>query len=152
MENHIITEEEMRKVCAWRYEGKYGIYDLPSYEIMCKRQMGFCKSGAREHYRAYCQDGEIIGFTNILEEKTEVFIGIGVKPDKCGQGYGRQILLEAYRLSKSLYPGKPLYLQVRTWNQRAVNCYKRAGFRIDGKPFTLVTGIGEGRFYRMVRE
>lgn len=152
MENHIITEEEMRRVCTWRYEGKYRIYDLPSYEIMQKLRMGFFKPGARENYRAFCMDGEVIGFTNIQEENKEVFIGIGVRPDKCGQGLGRQILQEAYRISKSRWPEKPLYLHVRTWNQRAVNCYKKAGFRIDGKPFTLETGIGEGRFYRMVRE
>ena len=152
MEQHIITEDEMRQVCAWRYEGKYRIYDLPPFEVMQKRQMGFCKPGAAKNYRAFCQNGELLGFVNIQEQTAEVFVGIGVKPELCGRGYGRQILTEAYHISKSLYPGKPLYLHVRTWNQRAVNCYKKAGFRIDGKPFAVMTAIGEGRFYRMVRE
>ncbi len=152
MENHVITEDEMRQVCTLRYEGKYGIYDLPDYEIMLKRQMGFCKPGARENYRAFCLDGEVIGFVNIQEESKEIFIGVGIRPDQCGRGYGRQILQETCRIAKLRCPAKPLYLHVRTWNQRAVNCYKKAGFRLDGRPFTLATGIGEGRFYRMVRE
>lgn len=152
MENHITTEKEMRQICTWHYEGRYGIYDLPPFEIMRKNQMGFCKPDAAKNYRVFCENGEILGFVNLQEEQTEVFVGIGVKPELCGRGYGSQILTDACRIAGTLYPGKPLYLQVRTWNQRAVNCYKKAGFRIDGKPYTMVTGIGEGRFYRMVKE
>ena len=54
--------------------------------------------------------------------------------------------------SKKLYPNKPLYLEVRTWNTRAVKCYEKAGFRIDGQAYELTTGIGTGTFYRMIRE
>lgn len=55
-------------------------------------------------------------------------------------------------ISKKLYPNKPLYLEVRTWNIRAVKCYQKAGFRIDGQAYELTTGIGTGTFYRMIRE
>jgi len=43
------------------------------------------------------------------------------------------MLLITYEISKKLYPDKPLYLEVRTWNIRAVKCYQKAGFRIDGQ-------------------
>lgn len=49
-------------------------------------------------------------------------------------------------ISKKLYPNKPLYLEVRTWNIRAVKCYQKAGFRIDGQAYELTTGIGTGTF------
>ena len=55
-------------------------------------------------------------------------------------------------LSQRLYPGKPMYLEVRTWNTRAVRCYEKAGFRVVGKPVKRVTLSGEGTFYHMVRE
>ena len=87
----------------------------------------------------------------LLEEETEVFIGIGVNPDLCGKHYGRRMLMRAYEISKERYPNKPLYLEVRTWNTRAVKCYERAGFKIDGEPYELTTGIGTGTFYRMTR-
>ena len=52
----------------------------------------------------------------------------------------------ACALSRRLFPGKPLYLEVRTWNTRAVRCYQKAGFRIDGEPIRQTTSLGEGLF------
>lgn len=66
-----------------------------------------------------------IRFVNILEKKEEVFIGIGVNPDLCNKHYGQRMLLITYEISKKLYPNKPLYLEVRTWNIRAVKCYQK---------------------------
>ena len=78
-----------------------------------------------------------------------MFFGIGVNPACCGRGYGQQMTRTACEISQSLFPGKPLYLEVRTWNARAVRCYERAGFRIDGAPIRQTTSLGEGTFYRM---
>jgi ribosomal-protein-alanine N-acetyltransferase len=55
-------------------------------------------------------------------------------------------------LSQRLYPGKPMYLEVRTWNTRAVRCYEKAGFRVVGEPVKRVMLSGEGTFYHMVRQ
>ena len=57
----------------------------------------------------------------------------------------------AAEISKKRYPNKPLYLEVRTWNTRAIKCYEKAGFQIDGEPYALTTGIGTGMFYRMTK-
>ena len=70
----------------------------------------------------------------------------------CNKHYGQRMLLITYEISKKLYPNKPLYLEVRTWNIRAIKCYQKAGFRIDGQAYELTTGIGTGTFYRMIRE
>ena len=92
----------------------------------------------------------MVGYTNILEERQAVFIGIGVRPDLCGQGYGQQMMKLAQTISQTLYPGKPLYLEVRSWNRRAIRCYEKAGFVAQGEPFVQRTPIGEGEFIRMV--
>ena len=93
---------------------------------------------------------QLVGFFNLIDEETEVFFGIGVAPDCCNKGYGREICEEALELSRESYPGKTIYLEVRTWNSRAVKCYEKAGFSIDGEPIKQTTSIGEGVFYRMV--
>lgn len=149
--NHPIIESEKREICSWQYPGEYAIYSLPPYEEMLQRQMGFCNPDKERNFRVWYDGSRLVGFTNLLEEEQEVFVGIGVHPKCCNQGYGRLILEEACKLSKEFFPGKPLYLEVRSWNQRAVRCYQRAGFRIDGDAFTQRTSIGVGTFFRMVR-
>lgn len=150
--NHILNDVEKHEICSWKYADEYEIYNLPSYEIMQAKQVGFLNPAREQNYRAFYDGDCMVGFVNILEEEKEVFIGIGVNPSHCGKHYGQHILKEAYIISKSLYPSKPLYLDVRTWNKRAINCYQKAGFEIDGEPFEQKTGSGLGTFYRMVKE
>lgn len=147
-----LSEQEKMEICSWKYDKEYEIYNLPSYEEMKEKGLGFMNPKSEKHYRGYIDDEVLVGFTNILEEEHEVFIGIGVNPKLCNKGYGQLILNESYKLSKQLYPNKPLYLEVRTWNKRAINCYKKAGFKIVGDPFEMKTGIGLGTFYRMIRK
>lgn len=149
MEVRPLTEEDQRAICEWRYPGEYAVYNLPSWEEMQRRQMGFANPDQVQHYHGFREAGTLMGFVNLLEEETEVFIGIGVEPSRCGQHYGRQILRQAVRMAGQLYPGKPLYLEVRTWNQRAVRCYEQAGFRVEGEAFQQTTPAGTGTFYRM---
>lgn len=149
--NHVLTEAEKHEICSWKYPDEYEIYNLPSYEIMQAKQVGFLNPAREQNYRVFYDGDVLIGFVNILEEEKEVFIGIGVNPSHCGKRYGQHILKEAYAISKSLYPSKPLYLEVRTWNKRAINCYLKAGFEIVGEPFEQKTGSGVGTFYRMVK-
>ena len=149
---HNTTEIEKREICTWKYEGAYEIYNLPPYEEMMFKNIGFCNDKKAKNFYSFIDGSILVGFVNILEKKKEVFIGIGVKPDVCNNGYGQRMLDIAYKISKNLYPDKPLYLEVRSWNKRAINCYKRAGFAVDGEPFERTTSIGTGLFYRMVHQ
>lgn len=146
-----LTEEDKRQICAWKYHGEYEIYNLPTYEEMRIQQTGFMNPEKEKNFLAFLDHDVLVGFVNILEEETEVFIGISVNPDHCDKHYGRRMLKHAYEISKTRYPDKPLYLEVRTWNIRAVKCYEKAGFQIEGEPFELTTGIGTGMFYRMTK-
>ena len=146
------TDADKQEICGWRYEGEYAIYDLPSYEEMEQMQMGFMNPQKEQNFYVFLDGNAIAGFVNIAEEETEVFIGVGAAPHLCGKGYGCQMLLDAYEISKSLYPEKPLYLEVRSWNERAIRCYQKAEFRIDGEAFAQKTHIGTGMFYRMIRK
>lgn len=149
--HHPLTDNHKQEICAWQYEGEYAVYNLPPYETMAERNTGFMHPDREQNFHGFSEDGQLIGFVNILEKPTGISIGIGVHPDKCNQGYGRQILKQTIQIAQEKYPGKPLCLEVRTWNQRAIRCYQRAGFAIDGEPFEQVTGMGKGTFYRMTK-
>ena len=152
LENQIMTEEEKQIVCSWKYPDEYALYNLPSYDEMKAKKMGFMNPDSAKNYYSFYDKDVYVGFVNILEESEEVFIGIGTNPDYCNKGYGQQMLQSAYEFSKKLYPAKPLYLVVREWNKRAIHCYEKAGFTIDGSAYQLETSIGVGTFYRMTRK
>lgn len=144
------TEEEKILITEWKYEGEYSVYNAEPYEEQKKKGFGF--ANPQNHFYSFYDEKKLIGFINLYEEKTEVFFGIGVKPEECGKGYGSQMTETACKISRRLFPGKPLYLEVRTWNQRAVRCYEKAGFHIVGEPIRQTTSAGEGVFYHMIRE
>ena len=146
-----MTEEDKRQICAWKYQGEYAVYNLPSYEEMSAQKIGFLNPETENNYLAFLDGERLVGFVNILEEDTEVFIGLGVDLDCCGRHYGRKILAAAGEISRKRCPEKPMYLEVRTWNTRAIRCYEKAGFRIEGEPYELTTGIGKSTFYRMTK-
>lgn len=87
LNNHILTDAEKREICSWKYSGEYEIYNLPSYEIMQAKLIGFLNPAREQNYRAFYDGDCLVGFVNIKEEETEVFVGIGVKPELCSRGY-----------------------------------------------------------------
>lgn len=150
LEYHKTAEEEKYAICEWKYDGEYAIYNTMPYEEQAARRCGF--ADPKNDFYSFYDGGQLVGYINLVEEATEVFFGIGVHPAFCGRGYGRKITQIARGLSRRLYPKKPLYLEVRTWNLRAVKCYEKCGFRVVGEPVVQTTPIGEGVFYRMVAD
>jgi len=149
--SHKLTEEEKKIICDWKYEGNYEIYNMPSYEEMYEKKWGFCNPKNEDKYKAYYDENKFVGFTNAHEEETEVFIGIGANPAYCSSGHGHKMLHILCEECRVKYPTKPLYLEVRTWNERAIACYKKVGFEIVGEAYELETGLGKGLFYRMIK-
>lgn len=150
--HHILTDSEKRAICAWKYPGEYAVYDMPPYAVMSLWKMSFMNPAREKNFRAFYDGDILVGFVNIKEEDERVCIALGVHPDLCGRGYGRQMLKDACEIAKALYPEKSLYLEVRTWNRRAIRCYQKAGFAIEGEPYEMETLSGKSMFYRMTRE
>ncbi|URZ17901.1 GNAT family N-acetyltransferase [Clostridium felsineum] len=49
---------------------------------------------------------------------------------------------------KKVYPNKLIVLEVRAFNERAVKCYKKAGFKLK-ETYKKDTPLGQGEFIRM---
>lgn len=139
------TEELAKEITTWTYKGDYDIYNLPSWDEVVKKQISLCKKEKRENFIGYLNsENNLIGFVNLLDEGESVFFGIGVKPEYCGIGIGKQIMRMALDECKKKYPRKPIVLEVRSWNERAVKCYESQGFKIvDSKQQETYLGVGE---------
>lgn len=147
-----VGEKEIRELCSWHYPGKYAVYDLPSYEQCKIEKMAFTDPHRRTQYHAYYEGEVMVAFTNITKKEEGVFIGIGVHPNHCNEGYGQNVLHLVDVYCAKHYPTLPLYLDVRVFNHRAIACYEKAGYVIQGRVFYMDTPKGKAAFYRMVKE
>lgn len=144
-----LTEKHAKEIAAWKYEGKYQIYNLPEWETMIKDNYSLCDEIKRNRFTSYINEkNELVGFINLLDEGETIFFGIGINPKYCNQGIGKIITKLALNKSKIKFPNKPVILEVRTWNNRAINCYKSQGFEIVEKKYQK-TYVGKGEFYVM---
>ena len=136
--NHKTTEAEKKIIVEWKYADEYSIYDCSlSFEEMKRKHCMF--ANAQNHFTPSLNNGILIGFMNLNKEDQRVFFGIGVHPDCCGNGYGSEMTAITCQLCRELFRNKPLYLEVRDWNRRAIQCYLNAGFQIDGESFEQKT-------------
>ncbi|MPM66660.1 hypothetical protein SDC9_113570 [bioreactor metagenome] len=144
-----LSEEQAKEISEWKYSGEYSIYNLPSWDEMVEENYSMTDAVRRARYIGYVdKDGQLVGFVNLLDEGDSVFFGIGINPNCCNKGMGKIITKMALEESEKRFPNKPVVLEVRTWNKRAVNCYKSQGFEIV-ETKQQETYIGFGEFYVM---
>ena len=48
-----LSEDAKRQICAWKYGGEYDLYNLPSYEEMQVRQIGFMNPQREKNYYGF---------------------------------------------------------------------------------------------------
>lgn len=146
------TEELAKEVTTWKYEGDYEIYNLPSWDEVLKKQISLCREEKRKNFIGYVnEENNLVGFINLVDEGDSVFLGIGVKPKYCGFGIGKQIIKMALDECKKRYKNKPIILEVRSWNKRAINCYESQGFKVINIK-KQETYVGFGEFFVMKYE
>ena len=144
-----LTEIQAKEISNWKYNGEYSIYNLPSWEKMLQENYSLCDDAKRERYMGFLnEDMKLVGFVNLLDQGDSVFLGIGVNPKVCGIGIGKLITNMALIESQNKFPNKPVVLEVRTWNKRAVSCYKSQGFRVISTK-EQETKLGLGEFFVM---
>ena len=147
LQYHKITEEEKYLISEWKYREPYSIYNNIPYIEQLKNHQGF--ADLQNNYYSYYDGEKLVGYTNLKEREADVFLGIGVNPEYCDQGYGQQIVKMACVLSHKQYPDTKISIEVRSWNIRAIKCYEKAGFNISDVPVVKTTPIGQGEFYIM---
>ncbi|MBW6410623.1 GNAT family N-acetyltransferase [Clostridium sp. YB-6] len=124
-----LIEEHAKQISKWKYCNEYAVYNLPNWENMIKENYALCDKLKRKQFTSYINNqNEIIGFINLHPEENFVFFGIGINPKYCNKGLGKEITKLALNQCKSKFPNRPVVLKVRTWNKRAINCYKSQGF------------------------
>lgn len=145
-----MDEDRAHAIAGWHYEGIYAFYDIEQdvedlEELLDPRSW-------HDHYYAVTDDqGGLIGFFCFEQEKQVVVIGLGLRPDLTGRGWGQVFLESGLEFAREKYRPATFMLSVATFNQRAINVYRKVGFE-DVEVYVSETNGGPCEFLRMARE
>jgi ribosomal protein S18 acetylase RimI-like enzyme len=126
-----MNEEYARQITEWNYEGEYSDYNLPSYEECKNKKYGMTREDRWNNYIVYTINNEVVFYSNMKEmDNNKLYIGVGLKPKYCGKGLGNFFLNDSINEMKKIYPERTFFLEVRSWNKRAIKSYEKLGFKI----------------------
>lgn len=145
-----LSEEQAKEICKWRYDGEYSIYNFSDWDTVEKNGWDLSVESVRKsEFVSVLLDNELAAYGRISLKVNKAFIGIGLKPSLCGKGYGSNIMGLLIEECKRRFPNKIIALEVRSFNKRAINCYKSIGFEIRDKYIKKTLNNSEDEFYYM---
>ncbi|WP_409343489.1 GNAT family N-acetyltransferase [Paenibacillus sp. MBLB4367] len=146
-----MNEADGLAICGWRYEPPYDIYAWEPWEMMVAGGKEFADPEIRKAQYASVDDegGELIGFAQFFPLVGVTRLGLGLRPDRCGQGRGLAFVQEIVAEAKRRTPDHEIDLEVLVWNDRARKVYEKAGFRITDT-YERGTPTGTAEFHCMV--
>lgn len=125
-----MTESDARTLCDWRYPPPYDVYRWPAWEQMAAEGREFADREIRAaQYRSVVdENGDLAAYVQLFPLDRAIRLGLGLRPDLCGIGLGKDVVLLAAREARRLRPEAEIDLEVETWNSRAIKVYEKAGF------------------------
>lgn len=140
-EVRITTEQDIFEICNWRYEEPYDVYNYPEFEILREQEWGILFKETREReFLSLYKNRELIGNFRFIENEKNVILGLSLKPDFCGQGFGSKFMRIILKEYNNRFEDKNLILKVREFNKRAIKLYKNSGFIIIGSEIRNING------------
>jgi RimJ/RimL family protein N-acetyltransferase len=135
---------------TWRYPPPYEIYSLQPEDVdeLLDPVMGYVAvvddddQGALAGFFCFGSSARVPG-----GERTELYadeacdIGLGLRPDLTGRGYGAAFVNAGIDYAIAHNRPVALRLSVAAFNQRAIHVYERAGFTPVGRCVSPVGGV-----------
>lgn len=137
MEKYLLKQLEKdtaKEICTWKYKKPYDIYNLLDTEIVAMSNWDIAmEEEHKKEFVAIYDDKDMIAYGRINKESDGVYLGLGLRPNRCGVGMGSHITKLLTNEAVRRYPDSKIVLEVRTFNIRAIKCYEKAGFEINKK-------------------
>lgn len=132
-----MTGELAAKIAAWEYPGEYAVYNWdegsPVDELLDGSSYALLNS-ARE-LAGFYQFGAGARIPTVEEgaySDGPLDIGLGLRPDLCGLGFGEPFVQCGIRLAREELGACAVRLTVAGFNIRARRVYERCGFKTVG--------------------
>jgi len=129
-----MTKEYAQQISSWKYDGIYSFYDHNDSNIngyMDGTHFACVNNGGDLiGYFCYGNDARIPTLEDNVYDEDFLDVGLGLRPDLCGKGYGLPFFLEGLNYGQMRYKTKNFRLSVAVFNERAIKLYTNAGFYI----------------------
>lgn len=158
-----LTRSDALALLEWHYAEPYAVYNLGSEYV--EEILVDLLDPRSPYYAARDEQGELVGFINVgtsalvwdagepgvfIEQEPRVSaLGLGLRPDLTGRGFGISFVEAALTFIKTRFAPHQMRLFVLAWNERAIRVYERAGFQ-RVRAFTQTNRFGSREFVEMV--
>lgn len=127
-----MNEQAAKEICSWKYPNEYSVYNMGSWDNVVKQNWAITNELKRqEQFRSIYEKEELIGYFRFRLIDDVINIGLGMKPELCGHGNGKEFL--TFILNTKELKDKKIELEVREFNKRAIKSYEQVGFKIIRK-------------------
>lgn len=123
------------EISCWAYPGEYNIYSFePSEEGIEELLCGDYVACLDENetligYFCFGASAQIPTVENFDYSEDKLDLGLGLRPDLCGKGFGQEFMGLGLEYAKKMFPASSLRLTVAAFNQRAISLYQKLGFK-----------------------
>jgi RimJ/RimL family protein N-acetyltransferase len=133
------SAETFADMAVWRYEAPYDFYDGDQDPPL----------NPERYFAAVGDDGALVGFYYFEDRGNVLEIGLGLRPELTGRGLGGEFLRKGLEFGRSQYQPGQVVLNVAAFNGRAIEVYRRAGFRETGRHMRTFARWGDVEFVEM---
>ena len=132
-----MTAVYTKQISGWTYPSEYAAYsfaqtDETLTELLCGEYYAQLDGhGALRGYFCFGQSARIPTAEKDPYAPGALDMGLGMRPDLCGQGQGQKFLTDGLHFAQREFAPKAIRLTVAAGNLRAVRTYSKAGFRYE---------------------
>jgi ribosomal protein S18 acetylase RimI-like enzyme len=148
-----MQEEHGKQICGWSYPEPYSVFNWSDWDELAARSEEFGDPGIRssQYEAVFDESGELCGFAQFFPLEGWTRLGLGLRPDLCGQGLGPSFTQAIVDRARQRTPHNGIDLEVLTSNTRAIRAYAKTGFAIRDT-YVRPTPTGPDEFHCMVYE
>jgi len=144
-----MSQGEAEEISTWRYEAPYDFYDADADQSDFAELLDSERRSDR-YFSARDDAGTLIGHFEFGYRGDVVSVGLGLRPDLTGRGFGRPFLDAGLSFAEERFEPHRFTLSVAAFNARAITVYERAGFART-RTFDHETNGGVFSFIEMER-
>ena len=127
-----LVQADAEEIAAWAYPGEYAFYDAGADADDLALLLDPKRRGD-DFFAADGDDGRLAGYFQLKPGPERVELGLGLRPDLCGQGLGQGFTQAGIDLIRRVHGDRPVTLAVAAFNVRAITVYERCGFVVTGR-------------------